>query len=205
MEPAVREHLLETMLDELGEKGRDGFPLRAVLGALGITDDEFATEFGDIDTCLDAAYEHLTARIEKAVRLGCAGVWPLGGEPRWPDRVRAGLELLLAELAEDPLRAHTLIRSYPALGNHAQARYQAFVEGFAPLLTSGREFSGVADGLPDSIEMLAVGAAEAILFEEVASARTVELPALMPSILFSVLVPFLGPAAAAAEMEKAQR
>jgi AcrR family transcriptional regulator len=204
MEPAVREQLLETMLGELGEKGRDGISLEAVLSKAGVSAEEFAAEYPALDASLDAAYEQLTTRISKAVRVGCAIVWPLGGHPQWPDHVRGGLETLLAELAADPLCTQTLIRIYPSLGNAAQARYQGFVDGFAPLLTLGRDFSGVAEELPDSVEMLAVGAAEAIVFEEVASDRTAELPSLLPSILFSVLVPFLGPVAAAAEMEKAQ-
>jgi AcrR family transcriptional regulator len=204
MEPAVREQLLELMLDELGEKGRKGISLPDVLARADVSEADFAAEFDDLDACLDVAYDQLTARIERAVRLGCAGAWPPGADPGWPDRVRAGLEALLAELTDDPLRARTLIRAYPSLGNRAQVRYQSFVNRFGPLLTGGREFSGAADQLPASVEMLAVGAAEAIVFEEVASGRAEGLPKLLPSILFSVLVPFLGPAAAAAEMEKAQ-
>jgi hypothetical protein len=204
MEPAVREQLLEAMLGVLGEKGRAGLLPEAILSGAAVSETEFAAEFGDLDAGLDVAYEQLTTRIAKAVRVGCAVVWPLGGAPRWPDHVRGGLEALLAELADDPLRAQTLIRTYPALGNGPQARYQAFVDAFAPMLTPGRAFSGVAEELPASVEMLAVGAAEAIIFEEVSSGRTAELPTLLPSILFGVLVPFLGPVAAATEMEKAQ-
>jgi AcrR family transcriptional regulator len=204
MEPAVRERLLEKVLRELGEKGRAGISLPDLLAAEHLSGQEFAAEFGDLDACLDAAYDRLTARIDEEVRLGCARAGAPGDEPRWPDRVRAGLETLLAELADDPLRARTLIRTYPSLGQRAQPRYQAFVEGFAPLLAPGREFSGAARELPTNVELLAVGAAEAILFEEVAAERTAELPALLPSLLFSVMVPFLGPAAATAEMEKAR-
>jgi AcrR family transcriptional regulator len=204
MAPAVREQLLEAMLRELGEKGRKGISLAAVLAAADVSAEEFAAEFTDLDACLDAAYQQLTARFDAAARAGCNADRPPVGAPDWPRRVRGGLEALLAELADDPTRARTLIRSFPALGTKAQARYQAFVEGFAPLLADGREFSGVTE-LPAGVEMLAVGAAEAILFEEVASGRTEQLPTLAPSILFSVLVPFLGPAAAAAEMGKAQQ
>jgi hypothetical protein len=50
--------------------------------------------------------------------------------------------------------------------------------------------------------MLATGAAEAIIFEEVESGRAESLPAMLPSLVFSLLVPFLGPAHATAEMEK---
>ena len=49
-----------------------------------------------------------------------------------------------------------------------------------------------------------MGAAEAIVFEEIAAGRTEALPGLGASILFSLLVPFLGPAGAAAEIEKSQ-
>jgi AcrR family transcriptional regulator len=203
MRPAVREQLLEVALGEFGEKGREGMSLDAVLAIVDISAEEFSAEFADLDACLDAAYDELTARVEEAVRLGCAA-GPSGTGTQWPERVRGGLTSLLTELADEPLRTRTLIRAYPALGNRAQARYQSFVDGFAPLLTPGRDFSGVADQLPASVEMLAVGAAEAIVFEEVASGRTEALPALLPSLLFSLLVPFLGPAAAAAEMEKAQ-
>jgi hypothetical protein len=205
MDPAVRELLLEAMLRELGEKGRKGIELDAVLRKAEVSAEEFAAEFAGVDPCLDAAYEQLGARIATAVRVGCqTGGKPFTNGNAWPVRVRGGLEALLAELAADPPMARTLIRTFPSLGNEAQQRYQALVEGFAPLLSRGREFSEVEEELPASVEMLAVGAAEAIVFEEVASGRTAELPRLAPSILFSVLVPFLGPIAAAAEMEKAQ-
>lgn len=203
MKPAVREQLLETVLGELGEKGRKRISLPAVLTGVDVSAQEFAAEFGDLDACLDAGYDQLTARILDAVRAACAQ-GPPRGEPRWPDQVREGLRTILVELADDPLRARTLVRAYPSLGNRAQARYQSFVDDFASLLADGRVRSGMAEELPASVEMLAVGAAEAIVFEEVASGRTDQLPALLPSILFSLLVPFLGPVAAAAEMEKAQ-
>jgi AcrR family transcriptional regulator len=205
MEPAVRESLLEAMMRELGEKGRKAISLDAVLARAGVSAAEFAAEYSGIDACLDAAYEELGARIATAVRVGCeTGGARFVRPSAWPLRVRGGIEALLAELACDPLLARTLIRTFPSLGAGAQRRYQALVEGFAPLLARGREFSEIGEELPDSVEMLAVGAAEAIVFEEVASGRTEELPTLAPSILFSVLVPFLGPIAAAAEMEKAQ-
>jgi hypothetical protein len=207
MDPAVREVLSEGMLRELAEKGRKGIELEAVLATAAVSKDEFAAAYAGVDECLDAGYGLLTERIATAVKVGCrtGSGGPLANGRAWPSRVRGGLEALLAELAGDPALARTLIRSFPSLGAEAQHRYQAFVESFAPLLSEGRAHSGVEGELPASVEMLAVGAAEAIIFEEVASGRTEELPRLGPSILFSVLVPFLGPAAAAVEMEKARR
>jgi AcrR family transcriptional regulator len=207
MEQAVREQLLEAMLGELGEKGREGLSLSAVLEKVGVSAGDFDAEFADVDACLDAAFERLTLQLDAAVRVSCS----TGGEtlrprqPEWATRVRAGLDALLSELADRPSQASALIRGYPALGPSRQARYQSFVESFAAQLRVRREMSGIVDELPVHVDALAVGAAEAIVFEEVASGRTEELPQMGPSILFSILVPFLGPIAAAAEMEKAQQ
>ena len=72
-------------------------------------------------------------------------------------------------------------RTFPAIGPAARARYQDFVEGFAPLLRGGREFAEAGEELPDEVVMLAVGAAEAIVFEEIEAGRAAQLPALGPA------------------------
>jgi AcrR family transcriptional regulator len=202
MKPSVREQLGETMLRELGERGRDGLSLEAVLSEVDVSAEEFAAEYADIGACLDAAYGRLTMQLEGAVRVGCASDGD--GEAGWPARVGAGLEALLAELAASPEAARALIRGYPALGPVQQARYQGFVESFAAQLRRRRETGGFDGELPTDVDSLAVGAAEAIIFEEISSDRTEGLPKMGPSILFSVLVPFLGTVAAAAEMRNAQ-
>jgi AcrR family transcriptional regulator len=199
MQPAARERLLEAMLSELGEQGYGAMSVAEALSGAGVSRADYEAEFADKDACLFAAYAQLTERLARRTAEGCA----LGGE--WPARVRRGLEALLAELAAAPAMARVAIRAFPAIGPEARARYQDFVEGFASLLREGREFSGTAEELPAEMEMLAVGAAEAIVFEEIEAGRAAQLPAMGPAILFSVLVPFLGPEAASAEMDRARQ
>jgi AcrR family transcriptional regulator len=187
------------MLIELANSGYGEMKVADVLTLAGISKADFEAEFADKDACLFAAYEQLTERLARKTTEGCS----LGEE--WPQRVRCGLEALLEELAAQPPMARVAIRAFPSIGPEARARYQAFVESFAPLLGEGREFSGMDEELPAEVEMLAVGAAEAIVFEEIEAGRAAQLPALGPAILFSVLVPFLGPEAASAEMEKARQ
>lgn len=195
------------MLRELGEKGRAGLSPEAVLKEVDVGAEEFNEAYGDVDGCLDAAYERLTIRLDAAVRVSCA----TGGDafrqtrPDWPTRVRAGLESLLVELADRPAEARALTRTYPALGPARQARYQAFVERLAGELRVRREMAGLGEELPGSVDALAVGSAEAIVFEEISAGRTEELPGMGPAILFSILVPYLGPVAAAEEMERARQ
>jgi AcrR family transcriptional regulator len=194
-----RERLLDAMLEEMVEKGPDGAEVEVALRRAGLEGEQWLAEFVDKDACLCAAYTQLTERLACKTGEGCSR-----GE-NWPQRVRCGLEALLEELADAPAVAQLLIRAFPAIGPAARARYQAFVESFAPLLAGGRELTGTGAGaeLPREVEMLAVGAAEAIVFEEVEAGRAGQLPGLAPAILFSVLVPFLGPEAASAEMQKA--
>ncbi|HEY4779547.1 MAG TPA: hypothetical protein VIH47_08155 [Solirubrobacterales bacterium] len=199
MQPAARERLLEAMLIELAASGYSAMRVADTLIFAGVSKADFEAEFADKDACLFAAYEQLTERLLRKTAEACGR----GGE--WPARVRGGLEALLEELAGAPEMARVAIRTFPAIGAEPRARYQDFVEGFAPLLRGGREFAEAGEELPDEVEMLAVGAAEAIVFEEIEAGRAEQLPALAPAILFSVLVPFLGPEAASAEMERAQQ
>jgi AcrR family transcriptional regulator len=197
MEPVARERLLDAMLVELGTSGYSEMNVADALVLSAVSEAGFKAEFLDKDACLFAAYERLAERLLAKTAEGCA----FGGE--WPERVRGGLEALLGELAAQPLMARVAIRAFPSIGPEAYALYQGVIESFAPLLSEGRRFSRVGEELPAEVEMLAVGAAEAIVFEEVEAGRAAQLPSLGPAILFSLLVPFLGPEAASAEMQRA--
>jgi AcrR family transcriptional regulator len=193
-----RTRLLEAMLEELVEKGYPEVEVEAAVRRAHLSGAEWSVMFPDKDGCLVAAFDQLTGELHAAICAGCAA----GRD--WPGRVALGLRALLAELSGRAALAEALARTFPAIGPAAQERYQAFVESLAPLLSEGRELSGADDELPAEVELLAVGAAEAIVFDEIQAGRTAQLTGLGPEILFSLLVPFLGPAAAAAEMEKAR-
>jgi hypothetical protein len=199
IETAARGRLHQAILAELEEKSFERIELPAVLSKVGIQERDFEATYESVEECLFAAYDELTSRIDTSVREACR---EQGEKSDWSERVAAGLGALLAELAECPQMARVLLRAFPSIGPRAQARSQAFLESFGPMLAGGREASELGAELPGEVEMLATGAAEAILFEEVAAGRTEELPALLPSLLFSLLVPFVGPERATAEMEK---
>jgi AcrR family transcriptional regulator len=207
MESTTRERLLETALAALGEDGREALDTARLAARAGVAEAELTAEFPDLDTCLDAAYEHLTGRLVDVVRGSCERSRALASGTAaeiWSAGVRGGLEALLAEVASCPPRALALIRTYPALGVPQRIRYETFVAEFPPLLAKGRQLAA-ANGaeLPDEVEPLAVGAAEAIVFEAVESGQSAVVVKLAPAILFSLLVPFNGTNAAATEMEKA--
>jgi AcrR family transcriptional regulator len=189
---------MEAMLLELAKRGHEQLEVTAVLARCGVNEAEFEAEFGDLEGCLFTAYEHLGQSLRQRAAERCEKA-----NAEWPERMRAGLEALLGELAGSPEMAAVLTRSFPAIGPEAYSRYLAFLESFVPALSEGRQFRGDGEVLPDSVELLAIGAAETLVVEEVAAGRAEQLSTLVPPILFSVLVPFLGPEPAAAAMRGA--
>ncbi|MGN6558002.1 MAG: hypothetical protein ACTHLH_08345 [Solirubrobacterales bacterium] len=160
---------------------------------------EFEAEFRDKEECLFAAYDQL---IEQTLEKTCAGC---DGREAWPERIRMGLERVLDELAARPEMAKAMLRAFPEIGPHAYRRYLALLSRFIPFVREGRVCPGAFEDLPAEVELLALGAAKAIIFNEVEAGRTENLPQMLPDILFSILVPFLGPDRAAEEMRAAAR
>jgi AcrR family transcriptional regulator len=194
VQESPRERLLSAMLDELEEKGFRDVSVGAVLRAAGLSEADFEKEFGDKDECLFAVYDFLAARLVERATMDCNSREP------WPKRIATGLTALLEELATKPEVAEVVTRSFPGNRPSTYQRYVDLLARFKPLLREGREYSGLTEELSAEVETLAVGAAEAIIFSEIDTGRASRLPTMVPEILFSVLVPFMGPARAADEM-----
>jgi AcrR family transcriptional regulator len=192
-----RETVLRAMLLELAERGYEEASVERARAVAGVPEQELAEEFGDKDDCLFAAYDFLTDQFVARASAECDS-----GDP-WPERVRTGLETLLRALAEQPELALALTRSFPGIRPAAYERYVELLSRFEPFMAEGRQYSEVDEELPGEVELLAVGAAEAIIFGEVDAGRAERLPQMLPEILFSVLVPFMGPDRAADEMRTA--
>jgi AcrR family transcriptional regulator len=185
------------MLGELVGNGYGEASVERARELAGVTSAEFESEFDGKDECLFAAYDRLTERVVATASTDCDRDDP------WPDRVRSGLERLLEAIAAYPEMAHALIRAFPGIRPAAYERYVELLSRFVPFMKEGRSYSGVEEELPGEVELLAVGAAEAIIFTEIDAGRSERLPQMLPEILFSVLVPFMGPERAADEMRTA--
>jgi AcrR family transcriptional regulator len=197
LDASRRDILLDAVLLELSRTGYAELSFQGVLADAGVTENEFASEFGEKDVALFAAYRRLSERVVDQAMGSCSE------EERWPERIRSGLKAVLDLLATEPDMARVLTRSFPGI---RPATYQCYVDllaRFLPAMHAGRDYSGVDEELPGQVELLAVGAAESIIFVEVDAGRAERLPRMLPEILFSILVPFLGPERAAEEMNSA--
>lgn len=192
-----REAILQSLLLELDQHGHEGLELRSVCDRAGISEAEFKAEFVDLDQGLFTAYECLSDRLLERVRSSYAK------EPVWPEKVRSGLAAVLTAIAENPRLAAVATRGFPAIGPGAYRLYVGLIDRFAALMAEGRDSAPVEGQLPAEVELMAVGAAESLIFAEIDAGNAGRLPAMLPDLLFSVLVPFLGPERAAEEMQSA--
>ena len=115
------------------------------------------------------------------------------------------MQACLEACSAEPEVARMTTLDAPAARPEAQRRYRSALERFVPLFIEGREYAANAVHLPRDLERMAVGGAQTIIFDEVVAGRAEELSARLPDVLFSVLVPYIGPEAAAAEVRQAAR
>jgi AcrR family transcriptional regulator len=195
----VRERLLKTAAELLvagGDYvaiGADDLALRA-----GVGRDDFFMEFESAEECLLLAYEGIGEQLARRI----AATFERRGT--WPEKVGAALRLLLEILASRASTVDALAIRMPAATPAARLSYRRILDRFIPLVAEGREYAERAD-LPKRVETLAIGGAEALIFDEIVAGRTEELPGALPQILFAVLVPYLGPHEADRERRAAER
>lgn len=194
-----RDRLLWSMVREMAEKGYDALTLADVVARAGVSKSTFYDEFANKDECLFAAYDRVIDELVRYVEEAYAG------DGTWPERVRDGLDALLRALAAEPEVAQMAVVAFPAAGPEAHQRYRDALERFLGFFREGRAFSPRAADLPRDVDLMAVGGAEVIIFDEVVAGRVSKLPAMLSDILFAVLVPFVGPDEAAAQMHRAAK
>jgi AcrR family transcriptional regulator len=191
-----RQLILEAMIRVVGQQGYKATSVADVIEEADVSRTTFYRHFDDKHECFLAAYDLVVERIVGEVTERC------DGEQDWLERVRTGLETIVDMFALDPNLARTAIVEVAAAGADARQRHWDAVSRFTEFLEDGEELTDGRE-LPDNIALMAAGAVSGLIFDELLTGRAERLPKLLPDLLFALLVPYIGPAAAAEEMRKA--
>lgn len=191
-----RQLILEAMVRVVGRKGYKLTSVADVIEEAGTTRTTFYKHFEDKQECFLAAYDQVVERVLGEVVANCDD-----GQP-WLERVRIGLETIVDLFALDPELARTAIVEVAAAGADARQRHWNAISRFTEFLEDGRDMAGGRE-LPDNIALMAAGAVSGLIFDELLTGRAERLPELLPDLLFAMLVPYIGPSAAAEEMRRA--
>lgn len=194
-----RDRLLDAAVRVVAEKGYAATTIGDLTGEAGISRATFYELFAGKEACFLAAYDRVVDVLVKRVVAGYES------EQRWPQRARAGLAILLETLAAEPDLARLALVDVGAAGPAAQRRYRVAVQRLTPLFEEGRDFAPGGRGLPANTSRMAAGGVAGLISEELVAGRAEQLPALLADVLFATLVPYLGPQAAAREVDELNR
>jgi AcrR family transcriptional regulator len=186
-----RERLLAAAAQVTATRGFEATSVADILGVAGVGRESFYELFEDRRACVLAAHGALLDDLVETVRVAYAGP----GE--WVERCRATIAALLGWFAADPAAGRFLLVELATVGPEFHERFEAGFDSFVAIIDSGLPADLPAPDFPLPRTSLAVGAAIARVYGEVAAGRSEELPALVPALTYEVLVPFLGEAAAA--------
>ncbi len=190
-----RELILEAMIRVVGRDGYKETAVADVIEEAGTSRTTFYKYFDDKHECFLAAYDMLVERVFAEVVEKC------DGEQSWLQRVQVGLATIVEMFALDPELARTAVVEVAAAGAEARQRHWNAVARFTEYLEGGR---ALAEGreLPENISLMSAGAVSGLIFDELLAGRAAQLPAQLPDLLFAMLVPYIGPRAAAEEMRR---
>jgi AcrR family transcriptional regulator len=191
-----RELILAAMIRVVGSKGYKETSVADVIEEAGTSRTTFYKNFEDKHECFLAAYDMLVEQVFAEVVANC------NGEQSWLERVENGLATIVELFALDPKLARTAVVEVAAAGADARQRHWNAVARFTEYLEGGRKLANGRE-LPENISLMSAGAVSGLIFDELLAGRAAQLPALLPDLLFAMLVPYIGPRAAAEEMRRA--
>jgi AcrR family transcriptional regulator len=190
-----RDSILAAMIRVVGSKGYKETSVADVIEEAGTSRTTFYKHFEDKLECFLAAYDMLVDQLFAEVVSKC------DGDQSWLERVEIGLTTIVELFAVDPQLARTAVVEVAAAGADARQLHWNAVARFTTYLEGGRELAGGRD-LPENISLMSAGAVSGLIFDELLAGRAEKLPDLLPDLLFAMLVPYIGPRAAADEMRR---
>jgi AcrR family transcriptional regulator len=191
-----RERLLEAAVRVVAAKGYGAMTVGDLTKQAGVSRTTFYELFEDKEACFLAAYENAVGVLVRRVLTAYES------EQSWPERAAAGLTALLETLAAEPALARLSIVDIGNAGPAAQRRYRATVQRLTPLFEEGRDFAPGGRNLPANTSRMAIGGVTGLIADELVAGRAEQLPGLLSDVLFATLVPYIGPDAAAREVDR---
>ncbi len=155
----------------------------------------FERHFADLEDCL---CEYIQAGT---VTLLMRSAQAFAAQEAWRDQLRAVAHTMLEFLQEDPARARIMVVEVLSAGERAQLIRDQGMEGLFAFIDLGR--NELDD--PDSISRATAEAIGGAIFSrirmEIETGSTDALPALLPKMMYSAVLPYLGSEAAREELE----
>jgi AcrR family transcriptional regulator len=198
-----RDRILAAIIDLCAEDGAAGVTVGRVVERAGVSRRTFYELFKDCEDCLLAALEHTGRRMFERLARAHDAPGGAGRERSWRERVRAALIAGLAFLDEEPPAARLLVVESLAAGPVALERRAEALARVIAAVDEGRAESRSVAGPPPMTAQAAVGAVLSVIHARISPpAGQAPLMELTNPLMSMIVLPYLGPAAARAELDR---
>ena len=192
-----RARILASATEVVAELGYGGLTVAEVIVRAKISRRTFYELFEDRDECFLAAFDAALARVADVVLPA------YHSERAWRERVGVALHALLGILDEQPVLGRLLIVDALAAGPAALTRRAAVIETLVRAVDDGRRAAGRGRDLGPLAAEAVVGAILGVLHARLLDERRRKpLLALSGPLMSTLVLPYLGAAAAARELQR---
>ena len=189
-----RVRMLGAMVDLTRERGAERVTVAHVVARAGVSRRTFYEIFADREACLMAA-------LDEAIEQIAAAVLPAYQRDRaWLGRIRAGLTAALKFFDEQPAVAALCVVDALGAGLAALERRARILDALVTAVDRGRRDASAGNGLNRVTAEGVVGAVLGVLHTRLREADPKPLLPLRGQLMSMIVLPYLGPKAAAAEL-----
>ncbi len=189
-----RVRMLGAMVDLTRERGAERVTVAHVVSRAGVSRRTFYEIFADREACLLAA-------LDEAIEQIAAAVLPAYQRDRaWLGRIRAGLTAALKFFDEQPAVAALCVVDALGAGPAALERRAVVLDALVSAVDRGRREAPAGNGLNRVAAEGVVGAVLGVLHTRLREPAPKPLLPLRGQLMSMIVLPYLGPKAAAAEL-----
>jgi AcrR family transcriptional regulator len=110
----------------------------------------------------------------------------------WPERVVAGLDVLVEMIVSNPIIARATIVEAPTAGPEILERYEQAARALVPLFEGGRRLNPRGEDLPSTLEVTLAGSVLWSAYQRIIVGEADQVGVVLPEIVELILRPYLG-------------
>lgn len=191
-----RGRILMATIDATSAVGYAKMSVEDIVRGAGVSRRTFYELYANKHEAFLAAFDAAASALLHTVELAT------DRETTFEGKVIAGFRAFVETLAATPGPAQVCIVEALAAGPEAIERRTAVMASFSQLIEENAPVLAGGHRLPALTAETIVGGVYETIFRRIAAGRVQELPALLPDLIESALLPYVGPAAAAAHARR---
>jgi AcrR family transcriptional regulator len=191
-----RGRILMATIEATSDIGYARMSVEDIVSGAGVSRRTFYELFANKHEAFLAAFDAAAGALLHTVKVAT------DAESTFEGKVIAGFRAFVETLAATPGPAHVCIVEALAAGPAAIERRTAVMAAFSQLIDENAPMVAGSNQLPVLTAETIVGGVYETIFRRIAAGRLDEVPALLPDLIESALLPYVGPRAAAAHARR---